>query len=112
LRAPINNLLNFNLTPSKRFHALINAAGGIATAGIYNLNFDQGGLRHLTASVSYAIHQAYDTWEQAFAQVCQTTTIPTPTTFPHETTTTAIATISPHDITTVTTTVTSHNPND
>ena len=70
LRAPINNLLNFNLTPSKRFHALINAAGGIATAGIYNLNFDQGGLRHLTAGVSYAIHQAYDTWEQAFAQVC------------------------------------------
>ena len=67
LCAPINNLLNFNLTPSKRFHALINAAGGIATAGIYNLNFDQGGLRHLTAGVSYAIHQAYDTWEQAFA---------------------------------------------
>jgi hypothetical protein len=70
LRAPINNLLNFNLTPSKRFHALVNAAGGIATAGIYNLNFDQGGLRHLTAGVSYAIHQAYDTWEQAFAQIC------------------------------------------
>ena len=54
----------------KRFHALVNAAGGIATAGIYNLNFDQGGLRHLTAGVSYAIHQAYDTWEQAFAQIC------------------------------------------
>jgi hypothetical protein len=40
------------------------------------------------------------------------TTITTPTTFQHETTTTALATISPHDTTTVTTTATSHNPND
>ena len=70
LRAPINNLLHLNLTPSKRFHALINAAGGIATAGVYNLDFDNGGLRHLTAGVSFAIYQAFDTWEQAFAHVC------------------------------------------
>jgi hypothetical protein len=69
LRAPINNLLHLNLTPSKRFHALINADGGIATAGIYNLDFDNGGLRHLTAGVSFAIYQAFDTWEQAFAHV-------------------------------------------
>jgi hypothetical protein len=70
LRAPINNLLHLNLTPSKRFHALTNAAGGIATAGIYNLDFDNGSLRHLTAGVSFAIYQAFDTWEQAFAHVC------------------------------------------
>jgi hypothetical protein len=70
LRAPINNLLHLNLTPSKRFHALINAAGGIATASIYNLDFDNGGLRHLTAGVSFTIYQAFDTWEQAFAHIC------------------------------------------
>jgi hypothetical protein len=70
LRAPTNNILHLNLTPSKRFHALINAAGGIATAGVYNLDFDNGGLQHLTAGVSFAIYQAFDTWEQAFAHVC------------------------------------------
>jgi hypothetical protein len=70
LHIPINNLLHLNLTPSKRFHALINTAGRIATAGIYNLDFDNGGLRHLTAGVSFAIYQAFDTWEQAFAHVC------------------------------------------
>jgi hypothetical protein len=61
LHAPINNLLHLNLTPSKHFHALINTAGGIATASIYNLDFDNGGLRHLTAGVSFAIYHAFDT---------------------------------------------------
>jgi hypothetical protein len=70
LRSPINNLLHLALTPSKRFHALINAARGIAIAGIYNINFDQGGLRHFTAGVSFAIYHAFDTWEQAFAHIC------------------------------------------
>ncbi len=62
LRAPINNSLHLNPTPNKRFHALINAAGGIATVGIYNLDFDNGSLRHLTVGVSFAIYRAFDTW--------------------------------------------------
>jgi hypothetical protein len=65
-RSPQCNILNLNLTPSKQFHAIINAAGGIATAGIYQANFDHSGLRHLTAGVSFSIFQKFQTWAKAF----------------------------------------------
>jgi hypothetical protein len=47
LHNPINNVLHLNLTPSKHFHAFINAAGGITTAGIYNLDFDNGSFHYV-----------------------------------------------------------------
>jgi len=76
-RSPQCNLLNINLTPSKQFHAIINAAGGIATAGIYQANFDNDGLRHLTAGVSFAILQKFQTFTEAFQYTRLKTTSPT-----------------------------------
>jgi hypothetical protein len=62
-KSPQRNLLNLNLTPSKQFHAIINAAGGIATA---QANFDNDGLCHLTAGVSFSIFQKFQTFAKAF----------------------------------------------
>ena len=66
LRPPVANILKLNLTPTKKYHAVVNAAGGIASANIYHIDFDGGGLRHLTSGVSFAIFHAFDTFAHAF----------------------------------------------
>ena len=67
LRPPTLNILKLNITPTKRFHAVVNAAGGIASANIYHIDFDGGGIRHLTSGVSFAIFHGFDTFAQAFS---------------------------------------------
>ncbi len=55
-RSPMVNSLNINLASTKKYYSIINAAGGIATVGIYHTEFNNGGLHHLTTGVSFVIH--------------------------------------------------------
>ncbi len=59
--------LTLNSSVSHKFYAIVNGIGGIATANVYNMEFDVDGIRSLITHVPYNRHSSFPLEQEAWS---------------------------------------------
>ena len=65
-RVQANSSLRLSTTPIHKYYVVINGIGGLSTANIYAMDFDNDGIRLLITHVPFSLHKSFPTYPEAW----------------------------------------------
>jgi hypothetical protein len=66
-RVQANSSLRLSTAPIHKYYVVINGIGGLSTANIYAMDFDNDGIRLLITHVPFSLHKSFPTYPEAWA---------------------------------------------